>query len=75
MTRMRIANCHQASIIKDPCDEELYEDVVATLDAGTEISVDTTIVYWNWKDQTYYKCKWGYKEDEGYINTGLVEVI
>lgn len=72
MTRMKIVNCHQASIVRDPCDTELMNEIVATLEAGTEISVDTTTVYWSWNDKTYYKCKWGYKEGEGYIRTELV---
>lgn len=72
MTRMKIVNCHQASIVRDPCDTELMNEIVATLEVGTEISVDTTIIYWSWNDKTYYKCKWGYKEGEGYIRTELV---
>jgi len=72
---MKIVNCHQASIVRDPCDTELMNEVIATLDAGTELDVEDTCVYWSWNDKTYYKCKWGYKEDEGYIHTGLVEVI
>lgn len=75
MKRMKIVNCHQASIVRDPCDTELMNEVIATLDAGTELDVEDTCVYWSWNDKTYYKCKWGYKEDEGYIHTGLVEVI
>lgn len=75
MKRCKIVNCHQASIVRDPSDTELMNEVIAELEAGTELYVDTSVVIWSWNDKQYYKCKWGYKEDEGYIRTELVEVI
>jgi hypothetical protein len=50
-------------------------EVVDTLEAGTEINVDKSTIYWSWNDKTYYKCKWGFKDEEGYIRTSLVEEV
>lgn len=75
MTRCKIVNCHQATIVKDPSDTELMNEVVDILERGTEINVDKSTIYWSWNDKQYYKCKWRFNEGEGYIRTSLVEEV
>lgn len=50
-------------------------EVVSILEAGTEINVDKSTVYWSWNDKQYYKCNWGFDKGEGYIRTSLVEEV
>lgn len=57
MTKMKVTNCHELSIRKDVTCPELEETVLTVVKKGTELLVDTSRVYWNWKDRQYYKVK------------------
>lgn len=73
MTKTKIVNCHQASIVRDPTDPELLEEVIVTLNVGATIFVDFNNIVFSWKDKEYVKCSYGMNTEEGYIRKELVE--
>lgn len=75
MTKVRVVNCHELSVLRDihlPTIDET--NVVKRLKAGETLAVDTTRVYYDSYDNQYYKADVGL-EGEHYVLTGGVSVV
>ena len=70
-----ITNCRTCGIRRDPFNPDLLEEVIAELPRGKTVLVDDSEIFYSWDDKTYYKVNYGLKKEEGYINTGCVEVM
>ena len=75
MTKVKVVNCHELSVVRDIENPDMDEsNIVKRLKAGETLAVDTSRVYYDSWDNQYYRADVGL-EGEYYVATGGVSVV